>query len=323
MPERISDRPHWQRSEGMVVFDAEFRHYFPAVLQSVDDAAIENQLRRVHNYYQGHETPATGKALEFAWAVCGEALRHAPQEETDSAPGAEGLLRPTPPNTQDNFDRFTRWGLHKGLWEATNVMLYFPLNILAMADVKRQEQGAATPVFNSLSDIAVVLRQPWFREVCEQASNTANNVWKWFSNDRIFPDEYQEAPGRLRIEDVLKFDFFDTPIGLGFSFSETSVQNLKERQRTHNHEAARLLQKEERDSVVKGMSAGCLGRYVQPIFDSSSADAVSLNELAAHYDIPTEELLAPRSESVIVFGLDQVAELLERTDIVNRRIDQG
>jgi hypothetical protein len=301
----------------MVVFDAGFRHYFPTVLGAVDDATIEGQLRKVHDYYEAHETSAPDKALGLAWAVCGKTLQYAPGAE---APEPADPLWLEPPGTEDNFSKFTRWGLHNGLWEATNTMLYFPLNILTAADVKRKEQGITHPVADSLSDIAIVMRQSWFHEVCEQASNTANSVWKWFTNDRIFQGEYHEATEFLGAQDVLEFDFFDTTTGLGFSFSGTSVQALKERKRTHNQEAAKLPQKERRDSVLKGMSGGCLGRYVQPIFDTSPADVASLGGLAAHYNTPTEALLAPRSESVIAFGLNRMAELLERADVINRRV---
>lgn len=319
--ERISDRPHWQRSEGMVVFDREFRYFFPPVLASVDSAVLENKFSEVHDFYRIHdERPASQRAVSLAFAACAAVSKATPFVPYGAyGPDVSELFRPEPVGAKERIDRFTRKGLHTGLWEAAETVLYFPLNLITIAEFKRRKQGIATPLASDLFGVADMMRRSWFHEACERASSTANSVWRTVTSLRVFPVDCED--GQLtRIEDILQFDFFNTPEGLGFTFSEAAVGALKSRLHRANQKAAELPTKDERDQTLGGMSVGCLGRFTEPLFDSSAGDAASLNDLATHYRVGIDELLAPRSESVIAFGLNQIGAFLERAAVIEQNM---
>ena len=314
----LETRAQWQRSEGMVVFDQEFRRFFPAVLGSATDTAIEWRLL---SYETWHQPPSQQlESLGIAHSV-GALLAEQSHPLANEGTANPSLLPDPELNpAYSRVKKYTHMGLDFGLKDAVESTVHFPLNLLDHAEVTRLTLGLDQPLFRTVTDLANVLRQPWFIENCENAAFTTNGVWRQFSIT-----EAPSAPDALA--KYLELEFTTINDQLTFSFASGSLEALRKTLKDRNSTVQRQLRNSDSLGVVPkgdvevaatGSSSGCPAAHLAPHFTDAPQDTTRLAKLAAYYHTTTDQLTAVRPETTIGFGLDGFADFLDRSEVIRQ-----
>lgn len=289
----IETRAHWQRTEGMVIFDRAFRQAFPLILERVDPNDIASR-QRAHPEMN---------SLQLAFT----ASRNIADQTPHVTPK---FTKSDVDELHDNMGLYTHSGMRFGLNEGVDSTVFFPLNLLDAVD--RQSPPGSPRFTERLSDMSTVLRRPFFGTLVETAAFTSNGLWGRFASTEFSGRKLSQFLG----EGAPHFDFHDGLDGLEFDFTDKVKQSLLASLRTRNQvarERSGIFQNMP-ESTAMGTTSGCPVARKAPQFTDKPKDRARLQRLAEFYQVTPEELTRPRSESGIVFGLHRFADFLERVE---------
>ena len=288
---RVQNRASWLAGEAALICDREIRSNLP-------DTCRNMQVDRVVEAPE-FQTPFRNETYAPIFQA-NEALERLKNNTPLPTRRLHMLLTP---RMQDSFRKYTFERSVNAIDEGYKTLLFFPVNLLHLANKERPE--ATMPLYESLSDIASIYRSKWFHAVVGKSALTANGLWGPMSvtpmteND-IYNPRRPQFPYVLKYEQQTRLSTFD--------FTLSTTQYLVGSRKTRNERAAFALKHYmEEDNYQTGTTSGCPVNRSQPQLSDESAAM-----LAEVYNTTIEDIRRPWPESTIIFGLKTLGSYLQR-----------
>ena len=290
--ERDLERAQWQRSVGQVVMTELFDSYLDR------DAELDyDELQLLGEQQIIAPRPSQDNLWARAHKVSYQAFHYA-SINRDNFKKYQGT------SIEDGVYRFTYMrNLHTVFEEAIQTQARFPINLAREISEHARKQAVPNLEANNLSDIADILTHPSMEALVQTALLTRNSVWQTFSSkSRPDREPFTDHGDTIR----LNFVFEDDKIEYHPSF----VVFLRNALRRVNQPSS----DQRGEPVERQSSSGCPVRSTRPQFTASSEDQANLLLLSTITNKTTEQLTAPRHETVQATALRRAAHMLRRAD---------
>jgi len=316
-------RPHWQRSEAMVLFSELTFDSFGAVLEDFDYNG-SNKDKGSSDDRVPHWQQSSSPALSLAGDVVDDFLFKASRHVTDFIASADGdLIQPCSQAVAEYtfFGRLNsaelitattaeqaKTSVTRQCLEGFKATVSFPLNL-----VNELTDTGLISVTN-LEELADVYRSPWFIAMCENAATTGNGYWSDASIGYFTRLGYRvpsETRGPLKeVMGEIKLRTLDEAPGEYGSPYEAKDDGSIEFAGWVKGALNKYLYMVNHNTP-RNASSGCPVRHSQPYFDETDYDQASIERMAKLFNKPPDELVAGRHTNAIRFGLESLATAFE------------